>query len=70
MSWIQSSLFVFAEGRPGAMVRAVLLSHQVMGLKQHFHICGRKACFGLSLPQASLMWEPLALGLPNKKLNS
>ena len=47
------------------MVRAVSLSHQVMGSKQPLHrFCGGKACLGISLPQSPLMWEPLALGLP------
>ena len=53
------------KGRPGAVVRAVSLSHQVVGSKQPLRrFCGGKACLGLSLPQTPLMWEPPALGLP------
>ena len=51
--------------RSGAVVRAVSLSHQVVGSKQPLRrCCGGKACLGLSLPQTPLMWEPPALGLP------
>jgi hypothetical protein len=46
-----------------AAVRAVSLSHQVVGLKQLLRICRGEACLGLSLPQTQLMWEPLAWGL-------
>jgi len=53
------------KGRPGAVVRAVSLSHQVTSLKQPLRrFYGRKACLGFSLPQTPLMWEPPALGLP------
>ena len=53
------------KGRPGAVVRAVSLSHQVAGSKQPLRrFCGGKACLGFSLPQTPLMWEPPALGLP------
>ncbi|XP_066311357.1 serine/threonine/tyrosine-protein kinase HT1-like [Miscanthus floridulus] len=53
------------KGRPGAVVRAVSLSHQVMGSKQPLRrFCGGKACLGFSLSQTPLMWEPPALGLP------
>ena len=53
------------KSRPGAVVRAVSLSHQVVGSKQPLRrFCGGKACLGFSLPQTPLMWEPLALGLP------
>ena len=53
------------KGRPGAVVRAVSLSHQVVGSKQPLRrFCEGKACLGLSLPQTPLMWEPPALGLP------
>jgi len=56
---------ILEKGRPGAVVRAVSLSHQVMGSKQHlYRFCGGKTCLGLSLPQTPLMWEPPALGLP------
>jgi len=52
------------KGRPGAVVRAVSLSHH-MGSKQPLRrFCGGKACLGFSLPHTPLMWEPLALGLP------
>ena len=35
------------KGRPGAVVRAILLSHQVEGSKQPLHrFCGEKTCFG------------------------
>jgi len=52
------------KGRPVAVVRAVSLSHQVVGSKQPLRrFCGGKACLGLSLPQTPLMWEPSALGL-------
>jgi len=47
------------KGRPGAVVRAVSLSHQVVGSKQPLRrFCGGKACLGFSLPQTPLMWEP------------
>jgi hypothetical protein len=49
---ISQWLFV---GRPGAVVRAVSLSHQVMDSKQPFHICEWKACLDLSLPQTPLI---------------
>jgi len=50
---------------PGAVVRAVSLSHQVAGSKQPLRrFCGGKACLGFSLPQTPLMWEPPALGVP------
>ena len=72
--WIQAfslSLFIYMlfcclwKGRPGAVVRAVSLSHQVVGSKQPLRgFCGGKACLGFSLPQTPLMWEPPALGLP------
>ena len=53
------------QGRLGAVVRAVSLSHQVVGSKQPLRrFCWGKACLGLSLPQTPLMWEPPALGLP------
>ena len=53
------------KGRPGAVVRAVSLSHQVVGSKQPLRrFCGGKACLGLSLPQTPLVWEPPALCLP------
>jgi hypothetical protein len=53
------------KGRPGAVVRAVSLSHQVMGSKQPLRrFCGGKACLGFFLPQTPLVWEPPALGLP------
>ncbi|XP_066352764.1 uncharacterized protein [Miscanthus floridulus] len=49
------------KGRPGAVVRAVSLSHQVVGSKQPLRrFFGGKACLGLSLPQTPLMWEPPA----------
>ena len=48
-----------------AVVRAVILSHQVVGSKQPLRrFCGGKTCLGLSLSQTPLMWEPPALGLP------
>ena len=54
-----------SKGRPGAVVRAVSLSHQVVGSKQPLRrFCGGKACLGFFLPQTPLMWEPPALGLP------
>ena len=47
------------------MVRAVSLSHQVVGSKQPLRrFCGGKVCLGLSILQTPLMWEPSALGLP------
>ena len=47
------------------MVRAVSLSHQVVGSKQPLRrFCGGKACLGFSLLQTPLMWKSLALGLP------
>ena len=50
---------------PGAVVRAVLLSHQVVGSKQPLRrFCGGNTCLGFFLPQTSLMWEPPALDLP------
>ena len=53
------------KGRPSAVMRAVSLSHQVVGLKQPLRrFCGGKACLGFFLPQTPLMWEHLALGLP------
>ena len=56
--------FAFS-GRPGAVVRAVSLSHQVADSKQPLRrFYGGKACLGFSLPQTPLMWEPQALGLP------
>ena len=52
------------KGGPDAVVRAVSLSHQVVGSKQPLRrFCGGKACLGFSLPQTPLIWEPLALGL-------
>ena len=55
----------YKKGGPSAVVRAVSLSHQVVGSKQPLRrFCGGKACLGLSLPQTPLMWEPPALGLP------
>ena len=58
--------FLFTvKGRPGAVVRAVSLSHEIVGSKQSLRrFYGGNACLGLSLPQTPLMWEPLALGLP------
>jgi len=63
---ISGCIYILIEkGRPGAVVRAVSLSHQVVGSKQPLRrFCGGKACLGLSLPQTPLMWEPPALGLP------
>jgi hypothetical protein len=65
-SWVQvGQNHGCKKGRPGAVVRAVSLSHQVVGSKQHLRrFCGGKACLGLSLPQTPLTWEPPALGLP------
>jgi hypothetical protein len=37
------------KGRPGAVVRAVSLSHQVEDSKQPLHICWGKACLSFSL---------------------
>jgi hypothetical protein len=48
---------------PGAVVRVVSPSHLIAGSKQSLCIRRRKAYFGLYLPQASLIWEPPALGL-------
>ena len=62
-SFLESCLPV--KGRPGAVARAVPLSHQVVGSKQPLRrFCGEKACLGFSLSQTPLMWEPPALGLP------
>jgi hypothetical protein len=48
------------------LVSASLPSHQVLGSKPS--LCrisaGVRLCFGYSLPQTPLVWEPLALGLP------
>ena len=44
------------QGRLGAVVRAVSLSHQVVGSKQPLRkFCGGKTCLSLSLPQTPLM---------------
>jgi len=44
------------KGRPGAVVRAVSLSHQVTGSKQPLRrFCGGETCLGFSLPQTPLM---------------
>ena len=48
---IEIDLGQLEKGRPGVVVRAVSLSHQVMGSKQPLRrFCGGKACLGLSLP--------------------
>ena len=61
-------LALYEKGRPGAVVRAVSLSHQVVGSKQHLcRFAGGKACLGFSLHQTPLMWEPPALSLPSVK---
>ena len=53
------------KGRPGAVVRAVSLSHQVADSKQPLRrFCWGKACLGFFLLQTPLMWEPPALDLP------
>ena len=58
-------IVIYAKGRPGAVVRAVSLSHQVVGSKQPLRrFCGGRLSLGFSLPQTPLMWEPPALGLP------
>jgi hypothetical protein len=48
------------------LVSASSPSHQVLGSKPS--VCrisaGVRLCFGYSLPQTPLVWEPLALGLP------
>jgi hypothetical protein len=48
------------------LVSASSPSHQVLGSKPS--LCRISAevrlCFGYSLPQTPLVWEPLALGLP------
>jgi hypothetical protein len=48
------------------LVSASSPSHQVLGSKPS--LCrisaGVRLCFGYSLPQTPLVWEPLALGLP------
>jgi hypothetical protein len=48
------------------LVSANSPSHQVLGSKPS--LCrisaGVRLCFGYSLPQTPLVWEPLALGLP------
>jgi hypothetical protein len=55
-------------GRAGLvqLVSASSPSHQVLGSKPS--LCrisaGVRLCFGYSLPQTPLVWEPLALGLP------
>jgi hypothetical protein len=55
-------------GRAGLvqLVSASSLSHQVLGSKPS--LCrisaGVRLCFGYSLPQTPLVWEPLTLGLP------
>jgi len=54
---VHLSLSSYAKGRPGAVVRAVSLSHQVAGSKQSLRrFCGGKACLGFSLIQTPLMW--------------
>jgi hypothetical protein len=52
------------------LVSASSPSHQVLGSKPS--LCrisaGVRLCFGYSLPQTPLVWEPLALGLPFKTM--
>jgi hypothetical protein len=47
-------------------VSASSSSHQVLGSKPSLYriSAGVRLCFGYSLPQTPLVWEPLALGLP------
>ena len=59
VSWIECSM-TWMKGRPGAVVRAVSLSHQVVGSKQPpRRFCGGKACLGFSLPQTPRWVCPL-----------
>jgi hypothetical protein len=68
MSELLSMYEVFSNSDQGLvqLVSASLLSHQVLGSKPS--LCrisaGVRLCFGYSLPQTPLVWEPLALGLP------
>jgi hypothetical protein len=47
---IYSKYPLFCKGRPGAVVKAVSLCHQVAGSKQPLRICEGKAFLALSLP--------------------
>jgi hypothetical protein len=55
-------------GRAGLvqLVSASSSSHQVLGSKPSLYIisAGVRLCFGYSLLQTPLVWDPLALGLP------
>jgi hypothetical protein len=65
---------IFEEEIVGILRRAGLVqllsasspSHQVLGLKPSLYriSAGIRLYFGYSFSQTSLMWEPLALGLP------
>jgi hypothetical protein len=48
------------------LVSASSSSHQVLGSKPSLCriFAEVRLCFGYSLPQTPLVWEPLALGLP------
>jgi hypothetical protein len=67
MNFHQNTSIKVAFRRAGLvqLVSASSLSHHALGSKPS--LCrisvGVRLCFGYSLPQTSLVWEPLALGL-------
>ncbi|XP_066314059.1 isoflavone reductase homolog IRL-like isoform X2 [Miscanthus floridulus] len=63
-SFADSGAALIKKGRPGAVVRAVSLSHQVMGSKQPLRRFAGEGFLRFSLPQTPLISEPPALGLP------
>ena len=54
------------KGRPGAVMRAISLSHQVVDSKQPLRRFLREKGLSRFIPSQdpTHMWEPLALGLP------